>query len=158
MNEEGKKIFCTQCGSENGEEAKFCSNCGAKLEKPAKDAEIPAYERVEGEAVSEEIFNDTPEIQIQYEPERKGNIGFAIASMICGILSLLCCCLSFVGLILSIAAIVLGIISLNGKYDGRGMAIAGIITGGLGALIFALTMLVGGVTGVFGDMAAELTR
>ena len=30
MSEE-MKVFCTQCGSENSAEAKFCANCGSKL-------------------------------------------------------------------------------------------------------------------------------
>ncbi len=36
MNEDKKTIYCIQCGSENPETAKFCSNCGAKIEQPAK--------------------------------------------------------------------------------------------------------------------------
>lgn len=225
MSEENKKIFCTQCGSENTQEAKFCSNCGAKLEKVPTELKVegsnvyntevssdelfkteekpdaaPVYERAEGEVVNEGIYSEQPEIQIQYEAEEEpekdaleqgqngevqtaqtstagadvqstkpqyyaapkkegnGNIGFSIASMVCGILSLICCCFSFFGLILSIAAIVLGIISLNGKYDGKGMAIAGLVTGGIGALIFVFTMIIGGVTGLFGDMIDEFVN
>ena len=74
--------------------------------------------------------------------EGGGNIGFSIASLICGIISMLCCICSCANLPLCIAAIVLGIITLTKHYDGKGMAIAGIITGGLG-LIFGLVMLGG---------------
>ncbi|MDE6202725.1 MAG: zinc-ribbon domain-containing protein, partial [Lachnospiraceae bacterium] len=31
MSEEKKTIYCTQCGSENDVNSKFCSNCGSKL-------------------------------------------------------------------------------------------------------------------------------
>ena len=73
-----------------------------------------------------------------------GNSGFAIGSMICGIISILCCCLTWVSLILAIAAIVLGIIALKYQYDGRGMAIAGIVTGGIGIFIWLIVLLVAG--------------
>ncbi len=84
-----------------------------------------------------------------------GKIGFSIASMVCGILSLTCCCASILGLILSVAAVVLGIIALRNKYDGKGMAIAGIITGGIGFLISGIMLLVVGTSGLMG-MLEEL--
>lgn len=184
MNEEKNTVYCVQCGSENPAEAKFCSSCGAKLEKPAAEPASPTYEKVEAEVVSE--GNKPPvqeEIDIHYEaeegtysqtyqtPEPKyysassvepsqtsgGNIGFAIASMVCGILSLLCCCLSLFSLILGIAAIVLGVISINGKYEGKGMAIAGIVTGGIGICIWLLCMVIGGA-GMFTEMIDEISR
>lgn len=72
-----------------------------------------------------------------------GNIGFAIASLVCGILSLVCCCLSLFSGVLAIAAVVLGIITLCFKYDGKGMAIAGIVTGGIGFLFVIFAFLAG---------------
>lgn len=192
MSEEGKKVFCTQCGSENLSEAKFCSSCGAKLEKTEETSgqeglftggqEQPVYEKVEGETVDEGTYSFQQEIPIQYEAEEQssgtassqpvqsqyyssassqteagnGNIGLAVGSMVCGILSIICCCFGFFSLVLSIAAIVLGIISINGKYDGRGMAIAGIITGGIGALVFVGTLVIGGITGLFSDVMDEI--
>ena len=74
--------------------------------------------------------------------EGGGYIGFSIASLICGIISMVCCICSCANLPLCIAAIVLGIITLTKHYDGKGMAIAGLITGGLG-LILGLVMLGG---------------
>lgn len=85
------------------------------------------------------------------------NTGFAIASMVCGIISLLCCCLSWLSLVLGIAAVVLGIIAINNKYDGKGMAIAGIITGGIGIFIWLIFMLVAG-TGIFTSFVEELSN
>lgn len=70
-----------------------------------------------------------------------GKIGFSIASLVCGILSLTCCCSTTFGLILAVAAVVLGIIVLHNKYDGKGMAIAGIITGCIGCLISGIMLL-----------------
>ena len=62
----------------------------------------------------------------------------AIASLVCGILSLVCCCLSWFSFVLAVAAIVLGIITLVKKYDGKGMAIAGLVTAGIGIVIFII--------------------
>lgn len=73
-----------------------------------------------------------------------GNIGFSIASMVCGILAICCCCLSLFSLMLSIMAIVFGIISLNNKYEGKGMAIAGIITGGIGIFMWLCLIVING--------------
>lgn len=77
-------------------------------------------------------------------PEAGSNKGFAIGSMICGIVSIVSCCLSWFSLVLGIAAIVLGIIALSSKYEGRGMAITGIVTGGVGIFIWLIVMLLAG--------------
>ena len=72
--------------------------------------------------------------------------GMAIASLICGILTLvLGFCCGFVGLLPGIAALVTGYLGLK-KADelggsGKGMAIAGMVLGGIGlviSLIFAI--------------------
>lgn len=62
--------------------------------------------------------------------------GFAIASMICGIVSIVCC----LGIFAGVPAVILGIMGMNKEkadpahYGGRGMALAGVITGGIGSL------------------------
>lgn len=64
--------------------------------------------------------------------------GIAIASMICGILSITCC----MGFLTGIPAVVLGFVAMNKEkadpvnYGGHGMALAGVITGGIGSLLF----------------------
>ena len=63
--------------------------------------------------------------------------GFAIASMVCGILSVVCC----LGIFSGVPAVILGIMAMNKEkadpvnFGGRGMALAGVITGGLGSLL-----------------------
>lgn len=203
MNED-KKIFCTQCGGENNGNAKFCSNCGAKLEQPVTAAEDTAstnvyaegifsgdnmtspYEKVtdteeikpEGMPAQEEIqinygysqnndtFNNNPVYsqvsQTQYytgEDTSKtggGNIGVSIASLVCGILSILCCCATYFSLILAIAAIVLGILSIVKKYDGMGMAIAGIAVGGVAIVIDIMFFLIAASSSYSADMWQDL--
>lgn len=89
-----------------------------------------------------------------------GNSGFAIASMICGIISILCCCLTWVSLILAIAAVVLGIIALRYQYDGKGMAVAGIVTGGIGIFIWLIYIIViaagAAGSGIFSSLTKEI--
>lgn len=198
MSEENNVIYCGQCGSRNPDNFKFCSNCGAKLEKakadttecgkddPVFSAEqaAPVYEKVEAEIVNEEKKPVQDEIQINYGADEgtyssggyessqsryyssnnasevnyassNGNIGFAIASMVCGILSLICCCFSLFSLVLGVAAVVLGIVCLSGKYEGKGMAVAGIITGGIGIFIWVIFILIGG-SGMLMELMNEI--
>lgn len=73
--------------------------------------------------------------------------GFAIASLVLGIVSLvLGCCAYGLTTISSIVGLVLGIIFLKknqhlGKYQGKGMAIAGIICSAIG-LLFGIGMII----------------
>ncbi len=76
------------------------------------------------------------------EEGKKGS-GFAIASLVLGILSVLLGWLPFVGWILVILALVFGILALikikKGTASGKNMAIAGLVLGGIG-LLFAIMM------------------
>jgi len=73
--------------------------------------------------------------------------GLAITALVLGILSLFLMWIPIIGQIISIVAIVFGIISLNkikqdSSLEGKGMAIAGIVLGGVTLLLSAL-MLIG---------------
>lgn len=211
MSEENKMIYCTQCGSENSSESKFCSNCGSKLEQTvsfkkeeqslkeegifSSEETKPAYEKItdaeEEKPVAIPSYQE--EIKINYGSETQGfgtgtqsstdsnssayytssqpqyysspeynsgnqgggNIGFAIASLVCGIISLLCCCMTLFSAVLAVAAVVLGVITLCFKYDGKGLAIAGIITGGIGLVIVIFAMILSGTTS-YNELVNEL--
>lgn len=132
---------------------------------------VPVYEKVtDAEVVPPVNVAPTEEIKINYAPENNsysstyseqpqyytqsaqnekqtnGNIGFAIASMVCGILSLICCCFGLFSLVLAIVAIVLGIIAIACNYDGKGMAIAGIATGGVGIALWVVGLILSSTT------------
>ena len=64
--------------------------------------------------------------------------GFAIASLVCGILGMLmcCCCVYWFNLILGILAVVFSVVSARQSKKIRGLAIAGLILGILALLIF----------------------
>lgn len=82
--------------------------------------------------------------------------GLAIASLVCGILTLvLGFCCGFIGLIPGIAALVTGYLGLK-KADelggsGKGMAIAGMVLGGIGFVISLLFALVIGAAMMSGS-------
>lgn len=59
--------------------------------------------------------------------------GLAVAALVVGIVAVISGWVPFWGLLVGATAVVLGILALK-KANGKGMAIAGIITGGLGAL------------------------
>ncbi len=134
-------IKCTHCGNENDEMARFCGNCGAELQSSAAQKKD---NQTEGALSSGETVPVYEKIDSSNQNEIKqegGKIGFSIASLVCGILSIIFCCSDIFGFILAVAAVVLGIIVLRNKYDGKGMAIAGIITGGIGFLISGILLL-----------------
>lgn len=163
-------MICKNCGDEIKEGVKFCPSCGNKVEpatenneSPAKAAEPspdegPAVETLKAEDVEEikpehSFTGSAGETTTHYESaadnmtdQGNGLKGLSIASMICGIVAIVCCCLGWFSLIVAIAAVVLGIISIVKDAEGKGMAIAGIITGGIG-LILALIMVIAGAAG-----------
>ncbi len=202
---EDRTIFCTECGSENNASAKFCSNCGAKLEQPtgndfSENAQTgPANVYAEGifsgtdNAASYEKVTDAEEIKpkpvpvqdeihinygqadnnqnasaystsnqqyysgsVNEKPEGQGGyIGVSIASLVCGILAIICCCATTFSVLLSIAAIVLGIITIVKKYDGKGMAIAGIATGGVAVVLTIFAFVSMFATGAYSEFMGE---
>ncbi|MBW2733217.1 MAG: hypothetical protein JRH20_12560 [Deltaproteobacteria bacterium] len=105
----------------------------------------------------------------QMPPPPAGNDGRSITSMVLGIVATVLCCLPLVGPICGTIAIVL-FVRFNGDYHrsgqqlkGRGMAIAGLVTGIIGCAIgvfytiywlFIGTVL-GGLAGVLGSAAGR---
>ena len=76
----------------------------------------------------------------QYQPEPKKNNGFAIASLICGIVSIVLCCIWYLSLPVSIVGLVLGILSLRKTIDGKNMAIVGIVLSSIGIFIAVIAI------------------
>lgn len=71
--------------------------------------------------------------QFYNQPPKAPKMGLAIAAMIIGILSMTLCCAG--GTFLGLAGLIMGIVSLVKNYDGKGMAIAGIVTSLIGILV-----------------------
>ncbi len=80
------------------------------------------------------------------QPARTLPKGMAVASLVLGILGLVLA-IFLLGGFLGLVAVILGVVALGkikrGEADGRGMAIAGIVTGGLAMLLAASLLAVG---------------
>lgn len=159
-------MTCKHCGAPLADGAKFCENCGNKIEDVVTET-VETYK--EPERVEADIVEEAPKASTYEEPEdasaaaperapdsNKGPIGYSIASLVCGILGLICCCCGFFGLVPAIAGIVLGIISIKKDCEGQGMAIAGIVCGGIGALFGLIGLIIGAASGSVFDSIGDV--
>lgn len=123
--------------------------------------------------------NNNQEVNGYYNAEPQGpqkgeGQGLGIAAMVCGILAIVTiCCVPYGPIILGIIAIILGIVQIV-KNQKKGMAIAGIVCGGLGLvayiaiIIFGVYLFTSGVyqeiieefdeTGVYSEMIEEMEK
>ena len=72
----------------------------------------------------------TPQVQIENTTPIQQESGLSVASLVLGIISL-----TGPGLLLGIPAIIMGAISLKKQQTGRGLSIAGIVTGALSTFV-----------------------
>ena len=111
--------------------------------------------------------NYSADAYLRQTSQQSGQKTFGIISLVCGLIGLPCaCCCGFFGFIFPIVAIVCGILSINKHEDkdAKGMAIAGIICGGIGILIVIITLILGFATMIptlsslseYGDMFEDL--
>ena len=107
-----------------------CAACGRRLAVPAAPPVIP------GPPPTVAAYLPGP-------PAPKPPAGMAVASMVCGISSLpFGACLGFISLIVGTVAVILGAVSLAKRRGGKGMAIAGVATGGVGVLVGLLFLAI----------------
>lgn len=158
-------MFCKSCGNQVDDDVKYCPGCGAEVAKEQSSGDSDPSDNInvgEEKANPAESANQNPtpnpmpqygayapqgNFQPQYAqqpnpqfapviPGDSSKNGFAIASLVLGIISVTCC--SGYG-VLSILALIFGILSL--KSQKRGMAIAGIVLGVVG-LVFLVIVTV----------------
>ena len=101
---------------------------------------------VEGNASSVNSYNTNYSSPYSSGAEEVSK-GFAIASLVLGIVSVCTCC---GGLLPSVLGLIFGIISKSKQSENNGMAIAGIILSSIGiviSLIFIAMMIIGGAQG-----------
>lgn len=181
-NEKGAK-FCVSCGNKlemPAEEAvkEVVAEAPTTEQGMNVDAEVQtdAVSTTEGEATVEPTATysqptttySQPATTYYYaepEPTKAGGYqGFAIASLICGIVALICCPLACCGCcfkvfewLLVIAAIALGIVTIVKAYAGKGMAIVGIVCGGIALLGLLMALIVPAATGAaMSDICSEI--
>lgn len=121
------------------EEIKSIDNTMSEEIPPAPEAPQPNF--------SESDANWTANSNIYEDINTDDNIGkiLGIISLVTGILSLLCCCSIYAGAIFSISAIVCGIISIKKSNNYKGLAIAGIVLGGIGVMFTAVGIFFKGI-------------
>jgi uncharacterized membrane protein YvbJ len=109
-------MYCTQCGAENAEGNKICSKCGAALTTTA-----------------------SPTATAQPTLVTQKTSGFAIASLVLGIIGIL---LNFLCVLTIIfGAIALAQIGKNPALKGKGIAIAGLVLGILVLIIWIVAIV-----------------
>ncbi len=100
-------MFCPYCGATTNENQSHCTNCGASLTaQPTQPTQV-----------SQPTANRSP------------GLGFAIASMVLGIVSLVLFCIIYVAIPCAIVGVALGGVALNKAKKAQaksGMAVAGI--------------------------------
>jgi hypothetical protein len=140
-------MFCGKCGTKNDDDALFCCGCGFSL----KNIPIPTSQSMSAPiSHQEQRAESTYSNQNRTEPNpvNRGNVdnvnivmgnadsgsfqnesaGFAIASMILGIVALVTsCCFYYISLPCAIISVILAAVSLKNKKGGKGMAIAGLV-------------------------------
>lgn len=84
--------------------------------------------------------NQTTTQKQSTQKNKKDRKGFCIASMVLGIVAIVCFCLWYIAIPCGILAIIFGILGV--KSTNKGMAIAGIITGAIGLLIFIFIIII----------------
>ena len=87
---------------------------------------------------TEEIENEE-KTQEKTTNEKKDKKSFCIASLVLGIIALILFCIFYISIPCGILSIIFGILGI--KSEGKGMAIAGIITGSIG-LIISIAILI----------------
>jgi len=169
----GREV-CAKCIEDRGGQW-ICADCLAKMQQPPASAAQPPQQPSQGppEPVPppQPPPLQTPPPPPAYPPT-PGIVGpsaVSIISLVCGIVGLLMCCDPFgVRLLFNIAALVLGLIALYSKAPeavhgaSRPYAIAGIVTGGLGILLFLLAVAglfaLSGILGEFGRRFEPMLR
>ena len=121
--------FCTNCGAQNDEGAKFCNSCGSPLQsgqtvQPQAQPVQPVYQQPVYQQPVQPVYTQPVIEPVQSQPAVKNN-GFCTAGFVLSLLGIfLLGTTSIFGLIFSIV----GLISANKKNQGgKGKAIAGIV-------------------------------
>lgn len=134
-------MFCYNCGNQLKDGDRFCDKCGLPVEASAKAAEEMAEQS--------DAAAPAPEPAPQYAPPRyapsqpgagESNL-MGILSLISGIISIIFGWVPFLMFVPEVLAVIFGIVGIV-KKSGKGMAIAGIVLGGVAFLMTALMTLI----------------
>ena len=132
-------MICPMCGNQISDTVKFCPVCGnpiaasaALKDKEEADSENIVYEEEtlnEAEGGPGVLINGTAE-------ETAGKNGFAIASLIMGIVAVPCDYIFLIPSVLAIIFSIIGIAKASSSGVGRGMSVAGLVLGIIAAVLW----------------------
>lgn len=78
--------------------------------------------------------------------------GLAVASMVLGIVSIVFSCCVWIGFVCSVLAIIFGILTLRKGPEGKSMAIAGIICGGVSIVLSVFVLIFWGTANYLSNL------
>jgi len=157
----GEAVTCPNCGKvmsagDGGEKAppqvsSESAWAGAEVESlPPALPQTPAQPAGVGVPDASKASAPPP---VQAPPVFRGPVGAgprkpqgqAVGSMVCGIASMIGCPMCFwpfgiVGVLIGTVAVIMGVVSLIKRRGGKGMAIAGVVTGGIGTLVSLVSL------------------
>lgn len=88
-------------------------------------------------------FTQSNDYYNQYGNEPPQGKGKAIAALVLGIVAIVfACCCTYIGIICGVLAVIFGILEIKNNGEGKAMAIAGTICGGIGALVGLVTTII----------------
>lgn len=117
-------MFCTKCGSQNPDDAKFCSNCGAGL--VVTEAPPPAPRQTYAPAPAPSAAGERTS-------------GMAITALVTGIAGFLFYPVAVLAIIFG--AIAMGQTNKDPNLKGKGMAVTGLVLGIVVCFIWIMTMV-----------------
>lgn len=100
--------------------------------------EIIEVEKVENKENSNTDTQTKVETNVTPEPKKERK-GFCIAAMVLGIVALVFLCVWYISIPCAILAVIFGILGI--KTANKGMAIAGLVTGSIGLVLWVLCII-----------------
>ncbi len=153
-------MFCSSCGKELTEGAKFCANCGAAV--PESEPVAPVYEEPVEETeitVAEEAPEEPVSVPVQEQPpvyttpsysapapapaQQSGGKGLGIAAVICGAIALLLaatCCGTVISIPLGLTGFIMGIIAAR-RPASKTLGVVGLILGAASVLLSIIILV-----------------
>lgn len=148
-------MYCSNCGSQVGDQEKYCKACGAPV---SVQAAVNVVQQPVAQVQPQTAVYPQQNAQAAQKPVKKSK-WMAIVSLILGILTMdisYFLIINLAALITGIPALTLAIFSLVRKNSGlKAMAVIGLITGLLGLLYTGLTWAAMGsseISSLFGPL------
>ncbi len=139
--------YCPRCGKQLPVDATACPSCNAQVYPNSAEERSPAApgdHKLKGKSSPEQQPSEPPRGAYAPLPQRPSTSGMAIASMVLGILGVIS--FGYLG-ILGVIGLILGIVAISkinkseGQISGKGMAIAGVVTGSISTLLFIIVLI-----------------